>query len=432
MKLPHRFAGLIPANLVKAIDERRCVLFAGAGLSAQAEDESGAHPPLWGELLERMVDWCVDNRVELRAEKADFLEIIRKKRFLVAAQEIQERIGGSLAPCLRELLYVGRIRPSEAHLLVPQTDWVAVLTSNYDAILEGAFAVRSGGIVPAVYTRRNTAQALENLRRGNFFLFKVHGDVNQPESIVLGDRDYSRLLYMDPGYRSFLEMIFATYTVLFVGFGAEDPDLNAVVERLSAVYERSVGQHFLLIPDDAFSAMERRRLLEDKRLDCITYVADSTHSQVEEFLKAVAYRSAEGPSVESPFDAGDYRPRIFISGSYKQIDLLRRLADVTQSAGFVPWFAEREINIGDSIIEAISQAIGDCDCMLVVISAESTRSSWVEQETQRAFASEKVILPLRIGNAPVPAFLSTRFVNTGVKGNQQNGGNGDHLRLDRT
>jgi hypothetical protein len=384
-------------------------LFAGAGLSAQAEDETGAHPPLWGELLETMVGWCVDNRVELRAERSAFLEIIHKKRFLVAAQELQERLGGNLGACLRELLHVGRIRPSEAHLLIPQTDWVAVLTSNYDAILEGAFAVHSGGIVPPVYTRRSTGQALESLRRGEFFLFKVHGDVNEPETIILGDRDYSRILYMDPGYRSFLEMIFATYTVLFVGFGAEDPDLNAVIERLSAVYERSVGRHFLLVPDVAFSPMERRRLLEDKRLDCITYVADDSHSQLREFLKALAVRAAEGPSVTPPFDTADFRPRIFISGSYRQLNLLRRIADLTQAAGFAPWFAERELHPGDSIVESIAQAIGDCDCMLVVISQESVRSPWVEQEAERAFGSDKLILPVRIGDAPVPEFLQSRL-----------------------
>ncbi len=409
MQPPHRFAGLIPAKLTAAIDQRKCVLFVGAGLSAQAQDDSGERPPLWGQLLEKMVDWCIDNRVELRAEKDAFVEIIRKKRYLVAAQEIQERMGSSLGPCLRELLYIGRIRPSEAHLLVPETDWVAVLTSNYDAILDGAFAVQSGGIVPPVYTRRNTSQALESLRRDEFFIFKVHGDVNQPDSIVLGDRDYSRIIYLDPAYRSFLETIFATFTVLFIGFGTEDPDLNAIIERLSAVYERSVGHHFLLVPEDSFSAIERRRLLEDKRLDCITYIADTGHSQVPEFLKALALRSAEGPSTESPFDIGDYRPRLFISGSYRQLQLLRRLADLAQQAGFVPWFAEREILPGDSIVEAISQAINDCDCMLVVISTDSSKSLWVEQESQRAFASEKSIFPLRIGDAPIPLFLMNRL-----------------------
>ena len=78
------------------------------------------------------------------------------------------------------------------------------------------------------------------LRNNQFFVFKVHGDVNLPGSIILSNRDYARLLYLSPGYRSFLETVFASYTVLFVGFGGADPDLNGVVDRLSIIYERSV------------------------------------------------------------------------------------------------------------------------------------------------------------------------------------------------
>ena len=37
---------------------RNCVLFAGAGLSAQAATDDGRCPPLWQKLLEQMVAWC--------------------------------------------------------------------------------------------------------------------------------------------------------------------------------------------------------------------------------------------------------------------------------------------------------------------------------------------------------------------------------------
>ena len=100
-----------------------------------------------------------------------------------------------------------------------QSKWVAVLTSNYDGLIEGAYAVESEGIVPPVLSLGGVNQAVECLRSDRFFVFKVHGDVNLPGSIVLGNRDYSRLLHLSPAYRSFLETIFATYTVLFVGFG---------------------------------------------------------------------------------------------------------------------------------------------------------------------------------------------------------------------
>jgi len=131
-----------------------------------------------------------------------------------------------LNTCLSAIVHAGKTQPSEAHRLVSRIDWVAALSSNYDGLIEGAYALESGGIVPPVFSPDGICQALECLRNGCFFVFKVHGDVNLPGSIVLSDRDYARLLYMSPGYRSFLEVVFSSYTVLFIGFGGNDPDLD--------------------------------------------------------------------------------------------------------------------------------------------------------------------------------------------------------------
>ena len=406
MQASHKFAGLIPPILREIVRNRKCILFAGAGLSAQAADEEGVHLPLWGDLLERMIDWCIENRVELGASKPELTDILKKKRYLTVAQELQERLGSRIGDCLRQLLQVRKVRPSEAHRLIPNTEWVAVLTSNYDGLLEGAYALHSEGIVPPIFTRNSTGQALNSLRNGQFFIFKVHGDINQPDSIILGDRDYSKILYLEPGYRSFLETLFATYTVLFVGFSADDPDLTAVIERLSALYERSIGQHFLVVPEDAFSAIERRRLLEDKRLDCITYKKDEFHSQVVEFLKAISLLSQQEAPAETlfPRDEG-HRLRVFISGSHQNLELLTKIAEVTKKAGFAPWLAESEIRVGDRMVDRIAEAIVECDCMIVVLSEASATSSWVNFETERAFAARKALLPIRVADAPVPAFL---------------------------
>ena len=396
----------MPTDLPRLVREGRCVLFAGAGLSAQAATEEGIHLPLWGELLEQMVDWCIEHRVELRANKTDFVEILRKKRFLPVAQELQEALGPELGICISNVLRVRAVRPSQAHTLLPNSNCVAVLTSNYDGLIEGAYALARGGIVPPVYTRRSIGQALNSFRNGEFFLFKVHGDVNQPDSLILGDRDYSRLLYLDPSYRSFLETVFATYTVLFVGFGTEDPDLTAVIDRLSAVYERSVGKHYILVPEDTFSAMERRRLLEDKRLDCITYIKDQAHSQLVEFLKAIASLSRQPESMESPFPLRDVKLRVFISGSYDDRQLLKQIAEITKEPDYAPWLAAQDITPGGGVPERVSRAIADCDCMIIVISDRSAQSPWIEFEAQRAFAARKTILPIRVGEATIPSDLA--------------------------
>jgi hypothetical protein len=401
-KPTHKFAGLIPEMLLRSIRNHRCVLFAGAGLSAQAQAQDGVRPPTWATLLDRMVDWCIDHRVPLRGEPSEFREVIRKGRLLAVAQELQDSIGAQLNSCLAEILYSGKIKPSEAHRLLTKTDWVAALTSNYDGLIEGGYALESGGIVPPVFSPDDMSQALDRLRNDRFFVFKIHGDVNLTGSIVLSNRDYARLLYLSPGYRSFLETVFATYTVLFVGFGGADPDLDGIVDRLSAIYERSIGQHFLLISEQEFTALERRRLLEDKRLDCITYEGDASHSQLVEFLRALSELTAPGVEVEAPF-ADDRRARVFLSGRVSKRHLLQEIRQLALEAGFDVWLADDQPAVGESIIDVIGKAIDAADIFVAVVSEDASGSSWADFELGRAYGAHKKILPIRVGDARLPS-----------------------------
>jgi hypothetical protein len=401
----HKFEGLVPEMLVRSIRQHRCVLFAGAGLSAQAQAQDGSRLPTWSALLYRMLDWCTEHRVELRAEPDEFREVLRRGRLLVVAQELQQSLAGQLNTCLSAILHSGKTKPSEAHRLVSKIDWVAALSSNYDGLIEGSYALESGGIVPPVFYPDGISQALDCLRNGRFFVFKVHGDVNLPGSIVLSNRDYARLLYMSPGYRSFLEVVFSTYTVLFIGFGGNDPDLDGIVDRLSTIYERSIGQHFLLISEDELSALERRRLLEDKRLDCITYRRDASHSQVVEFLLALSQRLAPDADVEVPFAGKERQPRVFISATHRQINLVHEVSEVVTEAGFDAWFAQTTISVGDRIVDEIAKAIDEADCFIAILSEDVAYSSWVRFEIGRALGAHKKILPIRVGEAPVPSDL---------------------------
>ncbi len=190
-----------------------------------------------------------------------------------------------------------------------------------------------------------------------------------------------------------------------MGFGGSDPDLESVVDRLSTIYERSISQHFLLISEDEYSSLERRRLLEDKRLDCITYERDASHSQVVEFLKAVALRTAPDADVPTPFTAEVRRPRAFLSGSYRDIALLRKISDIAQQAGFEVWMADRQVAVGDSITDTISKAIDDADCLIAVISGNAAATSWVHFEIGRAWGARKRILPIKVSDASVPSDL---------------------------
>ena len=354
-----------------------------------------------------MIEWCSEHRVSVQATPQELEDVLERGRYLVVAQELQQALGNRLNSCLSAVLHSGSVKPSAAHRNLCGTAWVAVLTSNYDGLIEGAYAATSGGILPPTFAPIGINEALECLRNDKLFLFKLHGDLNSPESIVLGNRDYARLLHQSPAYRSFLETVFAAYTVLFVGFGGSDPDLDGVIDRLSALYERSIGQHFMLVSEDQFTALERRRLLQDKRLDCILYKKDAGHSQVGEFLKALSIRTREDfDDHVVPFDRDRRRRRVFVSGSHRQIELLRQIAGLVEQAGYESWFAEKEIAVGDTIVDVISKAIDESDCMVAVVTDESAESSWVLFEIGRAWGARKKVLPIRVGNAALPSDLA--------------------------
>ena len=118
-----------------------------------------------------------------------------------------------------------------------------------------------------------------------------------------------------------------------MGFGSSDPDLDGVIGRLSTIYERSFGQYFKLISEDEFSSLERRRLLQDKRLDCITYRKDASHSQVVEFLRALIQRNEQNDEFKPPFSDVPRLPRIFISGCYRHLELLFDLGILIEKDG---------------------------------------------------------------------------------------------------
>ena len=160
-----------------------------------------------------------------------------------------------------------------------------------------------------------------------------------------------------------------------------------------------------MVSEDEFVALERRRLLEDKRLDCITYRRDASHSQVVEFLRAVSQRMEPGADVEAPFAGERQQPRVFISGSYREKGLLGEVGEVARQAGFDVWFAETQVSAGDRIVDVIAKAIDQADCLIAVLSEDSAASSWVHFEIGRAFGARKKVLPIRVGEAPVPSDL---------------------------
>jgi TIR domain len=80
---------------------------------------------------------------------------------------------------------------------------------------------------------------------------------------------------------------------------------------------------------------------------------------------------------------------------------VERLHADLQNAGVRCWFASHDLPIGAKTWDAIDEAIKLRDKLLVILSAASIGSDWVEDEVSKAYAEERdrrttVLFPVRI------------------------------------
>jgi len=94
----------------------------------------------------------------------------------------------------------------------------------------------------------------------------------------------------------------------------------------------------------------------------------------------------------------------FISYSTRDDEFVTRLHADLYAAGIRAWYAPHDLEIGARIRDTLDESIAVHDKLLLVLSAASVRSQWVEQEVETALRRERqearsILFPIRIDDA---------------------------------
>ncbi|MEL6187513.1 MAG: SIR2 family protein, partial [Myxococcota bacterium] len=159
----------------------------------------------------------------------------------------------------------------------------SILTTNFDGVLEGAvpstsvFAEVIGARRRPWWTHQAWSEEAPGRGSGSWHapVVKLHGDIAraQDRQLVFTTRGYRRLLHADPGYRAFLRTLFATHSVLYLGFSFSDAYINDLRSEVLALIgkERSGARlyDFALLNDvpDRVAA----HLRDHEGLECLTF-----------------------------------------------------------------------------------------------------------------------------------------------------------------
>lgn len=271
---------VIPDELIAQVARQNCVAFVGAGLSA----EVGL--PGWPRLLRQMIDWCESHGISL-PNKADIEHLIDvKKDLLAAADALRTKMGDDkYRQFMEEVFLRPDLKPTEVHKILAKIPFVGAGTTNYDPLVELGYREIHPGDPFDVFTQVDHEQLGTALHAKRFFVLKAHGTIERFNTLVLGWKDYNRLIHASEGYRTFLRALFINRTVLFLGFSMTDPELLLLLGGLKEVFKGHTPTHYALMDVSDTTPTEQEQFEENYGVKVIPYIPSAAdHPEVEAFL----------------------------------------------------------------------------------------------------------------------------------------------------
>jgi len=278
----------IPPRLVDAARNRTLIPLVGAGLSAQA----GPEYPGWSGLLLDMRDRAVHAGHLSGDEGVEVATLMGRGNYLMAAQALKHSLPlDEYLSFLQDKFDPSGVHPMEVHRELFRLRAPMYITTNYDRLLENAYAWEYGEAATVV-TYQNTVLAQQRLLDGRQatrpLIFKIHGTIDDPDGVILSEWDYRKLIHSSPGYRLVLSAVFLTHTVLMLGFSFADPELRLLLETHREALKHRNSPDYMLLPRDSAGPVEVHRLREDFGLQVIAYDASADHREVLDFVQYLA------------------------------------------------------------------------------------------------------------------------------------------------
>ena len=219
------------ANLLRiqhASRTDKLVVFAGAGVS----QNSGI--PTWNNLICSMMEELPS---ELSKEN-DVLKLAQMYKDSRGHKEYMDKI--------KNVLLYNKAVPNPLHKSIIALNPCHIITTNYDDLIEQELAnefkqydiIREDKDIPQMEKQH--------------CLVKMHGDY-ATDNIVLTEKDYFDYKNNFPLIRAFVQSLFASKLVLFVGFSFADLNLKMIMNELQNILSEDMQRAYLLsydTPDD--------------------------------------------------------------------------------------------------------------------------------------------------------------------------------------
>ena len=210
-----------PEPFLDDIVQGRCLPFVGAGFSLNAKIPKG----------KKMLDWDGLGK-KVAATLPDYQYTTAVEALSAYSHEFS-RV--KLVEFLSSALLITSIQPAKPHEEFCRLPFERVVTTNFDFLLEQAYAKISKYCIPIV----SEDQLAIGDSQAGVRLLKLHGDLHHPNRLVVTEEDYDAFLTSLPLLATHLSSLLIDHTAFFIGYSLDDPDFRqiwqVVKERLGTL-----------------------------------------------------------------------------------------------------------------------------------------------------------------------------------------------------
>lgn len=218
-------------NLFELIRKEEVIIWAGAGMSLYAGYPSA----------KRLAEILIENLTSKEKERIDIN---------IPLPELAEefyRLKGNNKNSLLQILnetFQKKAESTDTHdrlAIIPH--FSTIITTNYDSLFEDSYGQKAQKIY-------KTTQ-IPYINNKKTQIFKIHGDLSEPESIILTKSDYNKFFKDNEDNGTFWSVIrerLATKAVLFLGYNLEDPNVSVIFDRITDSLGENRKECFLVAP----------------------------------------------------------------------------------------------------------------------------------------------------------------------------------------
>lgn len=246
----------LPQALTTAVTQQSAVLFLGAGASYGATHPNNDPIPGGDRLRSLLSDNFLGGRLKHRT-LAHVAELCISETDLPSVQSF-----------VRDIFLP--FEPADHHLIIPRFFWHAIVTTNYDLVIERAYSAEPRprqSLTPFTNDTQRIDTALRTTVNGLRYI-KLHGCIDRLENnvpLILSTEQYTR-------YASNRQRLFETFrgygyehTIVFCGYSIDDPHIQTILFDLTDLTIQR-PRYYIVSPDLDDS---EHRYWERHRISCI-------------------------------------------------------------------------------------------------------------------------------------------------------------------